>query len=179
MKLTRRRFLTGSIVVGGYVLARGSEEAAVRAVEHTVEKWWETPVRPAPLTVKLPLSRASERQRRALRLLGKGKGLDDDILSRATITYTKKRRRWMERQGHGISIWPGWSATDIPMEEQPDEEFGRWAARELDMAALAGEPMFHKVGAVVKQKDGEDRDLVYTRLMVPTRNAVVSVTEKV
>lgn len=159
---------TGHLAVSEAVV-KGAEEVAAEL------PWWKQ--RAEPLKRPMEMYRGSERQRRAAILLARGMDLDDDILSRTTVTYTRKGKRWMEKQGERISIWPGWSATDIPMEDQPDEVFGRWAARELDAAAYIGEPILDRVGAAVKQSDGTFKDLVYTRLLVPTKNAVYSVTE--
>jgi|DEB0MinimDraft_12_1074336.scaffolds.fasta_scaffold252701_1 hypothetical protein len=83
--------------------------------------------------------------------LDAGEVLDDDVLSRATITHVRRGKRWMEKQGGAISLWPGWGATEVPMEDQPDGEYGAWAARQLDEAALLGEPVLDRVSAKVSE----------------------------
>lgn len=169
---------------GAYIAARVAEEAAVRVLlDPVVDNWWEK--RPAPLVTpprmgkRDILERASPRQARALALLEAGEALDDDILGRTTITHRRRGKRVMERQGEGIALWPGWGGESIPMDDQPDGEYGAWAARQLDEAELLGEPVLDKVSAKVMTTDGGWKWHDYSRLRIPAGRAVYSVTEKV
>lgn len=102
------------------------------------------------------------------------------VEDRCTRTYRgSDGRRWMKSQGGEIRLWEGFfRVRDIPMEEQPDGEYGAWAASRLDACELRGEPVFEVCRGMVRDKDGNERVQRYTAILLPYGSDVVSVTAR-
>lgn len=177
--MTRRRFLVGAgIYVGGL--------ATDQAIERTVlDPILEEERKPRSfVSTNLSAERfakmASREQRAALATWQVGTEMPRLVLARCTRTYMgKDHRRWMAQQGSGIRQWDGfWRVRDIPMDEQPDAEYGAWSADRLNRCDLTGEPVFQIVRGIVSS-DGEEKVQRYTALLLPDgKGGVDSVTEK-
>lgn len=188
LTVNRRGFVkTAGVFVAGAVAPRVAWEAGAMAFDRTVVEEVLAPEPRSMTYTKLAPERfprhASVEMQGALMCWQQGRR---DYPPVVTERYTRTFRgdngeRWMKEQGSRIRLFGNGPLLDrnIPMQRQPDQELGIWAANRLEQCALSGEPTFQKCRAVMR-RDGENVPVEWFAVLLPWEDGTVdSVTVKV
>ena len=158
--LGRAGVLAGGAIVGKSVAAEAQPAAAATKVPNSFAATELSPVRFELI--------ASREQKQALELFKAGiLDVPDAIARRATLARFEGDRQYVAWQGAGIELFPkARNLAGIPMAEQPDAEYGRWAESRVMRAFQRGEAIFELCRGLV-EVDGSRTVWRYFSLRLP------------